>query len=49
VTGAILGAYVGANALPESWKNIVLKTNKEIVGIDLITLANRITAQAYPQ
>jgi hypothetical protein len=48
VTGAILGAYVGAKGLPKQWKEIVLKTNREIVGIDLIQLAKKITDQTFP-
>ncbi|MBK8502631.1 MAG: ADP-ribosylglycohydrolase family protein [Saprospiraceae bacterium] len=47
VTGAILGAYTGAKNLPDDWKKIVEKTNKEIIGIDLEKIADQITAKAF--
>lgn len=44
ITGAILGAYWGASALPEHLVNPVLKTNKNQLGIDLPALAERMEA-----
>lgn len=47
VTGAILGAFVGARNLPPDWSEIVLNTSKEIVGIDLEAMANKITTKIF--
>ena len=47
VTGAIMGAYLGAKNLPSDWKKIIEKTNKEIVGINLEKIAREITAKAF--
>ena len=44
VTGAILGAYCGAEKLPPKLVEQVLKTNKEELGIDLEDLAQRYVA-----
>lgn len=41
ITGAILGAYWGASALPEHLVTPVLQTNKHQLGIDLPALAER--------
>ena len=52
VTGAILGAYHGYNAIPEDLKSTVLKTNKEKLGIDLEDMAKQVTERvlkAYNQ
>jgi len=43
VAGAILGAYWGFNGLPKSLRDPVVKTNKINLGIDLETLAAKIT------
>ena len=43
VTGAPLGAYVGAEALPQSWVQTTLETNRAI-GIDLDELADHLAA-----
>jgi hypothetical protein len=43
VTGAILGAYYGFDKLPQDMKTLILKTNKERLGIDLEDLAERLT------
>jgi hypothetical protein len=42
VTGAILGAYLGAGKLPPDWVRQSLEQNKAL-GIDLESLANRMT------
>lgn len=47
VTGAIMGALVGANNLPAEWRQIVEKTNKEVVGIDLEEIAKKIVNKAF--
>ena len=44
VTGAILGAYLGASNLPDDWKSTALKINRDNLGIDLEELANQIFA-----
>lgn len=41
ITGAILGAYLGASQLPAHLVDPVLKTNKNQLGIDLPALAKR--------
>ena len=43
VTGAVLGAYVGADALPESWVQTTLERNRAI-GLDLEKLTDRLVA-----
>jgi len=43
IAGGILGAYWGANQLPEKMKKQVLTTNKEKLGIDLEKLAKDLT------
>ena len=47
VTGAILGAYTGAQNLPAEWKKTVLQNNRDVVGIDLEKLAKEITEKAF--
>lgn len=47
VTGAILGAYHGFNKLPKDLREKVLKTNKDIVKIDLETLAKDLTEARF--
>ncbi len=47
VTGAILGAYMGASQLPDDWKTVVQKTSKNIVGIDLEEIALKMTEKVY--
>jgi hypothetical protein len=42
VTGAVLGAYLGAARLPEEWVRQSLEKNRDL-GIDLETLADRLT------
>jgi hypothetical protein len=48
IAGAILGAYHGAEKLPEDQKNLVLQVNKDVLGIDLIELANNLTDKMMP-
>ena len=43
VTGALLGAYVGAEALPERWVHTTLERNRAI-GLDLEDLTDRLLA-----
>lgn len=43
IAGGILGAFWGANALPEKMKKQVLTTSKQKLGIDLEDLANELT------
>ena len=43
VTGAVLGAYVGADALSESWVQTTLERNRAI-GLDLEKLTDRLVA-----
>ena len=43
VAGSILGAYLGFNELPESFKEQVLTTNSKNLGIDLEKLAHDFT------
>ncbi|MEM7571888.1 MAG: ADP-ribosylglycohydrolase family protein [Bacteroidota bacterium] len=43
VTGAILGAYHGAAALPAEMKELVIRVNREELGIDLVDLAAELT------
>ena len=42
VTGAILGAYLGAEKLPQDWVKQSLEKNRGL-GIDLEALADRLT------
>ncbi|MDN5212807.1 ADP-ribosylglycohydrolase family protein [Fulvivirgaceae bacterium BMA12] len=46
VAGMILGAQLGFKNLPDTLKEAVMHTNKEILGIDLETLANEVVAAA---
>nr|MCU0341174.1 ADP-ribosylglycohydrolase family protein [Spirosomataceae bacterium] len=43
IAGGILGAFWGADGLPQKMKQQVLTTNKEKLGIDLEKLANDLT------
>lgn len=43
VTGAILGAYHGAAALPAEMKELVIRVNREELGIDLEGLATELS------
>jgi len=43
VTGAVLGAYLGADALPERWVRTTLERNRAI-GLDLEALTDRLAA-----
>ena len=45
VVGAILGAYLDYDALPEDLKTEVVKVSREVIGIDLEELANDLYAQ----
>jgi ADP-ribosylglycohydrolase len=45
ITGTILGAFHGFQALPEDMRSAVLKTNREVLGIDLEEIAGRLTDQ----
>lgn len=47
VTGAILGAMLGAGALPEDWSDQAISTNRDVVGIDLEELAGELVQVAY--
>lgn len=47
VVGAIIGAFVGFEKLPSDIKNKVLNVNKEKLGIDLKSLAERIAEAVY--
>jgi hypothetical protein len=47
VTGAILGAWLGASQLPAGWFTKAIKTNRETVGIDLEELARQVVQTAY--
>ncbi len=49
VTGAILGAFVGYEGLPDGLAQQALKTNKEVVGIDLAKLADDLVAKRFPK
>ncbi len=44
VTGSILGALHGYLQLPQDWKDTVMKTNKNQLGIDLESLAMELTS-----
>lgn len=44
VAGGILGAYYGFSQLPEVERQTILKVNKELLGIDLELVANRLTS-----
>jgi len=43
VAGAILGAYLGYQKLPEDLKSTTIATNRKNLGIDLVQLASEIT------
>ncbi len=45
VTGAILGAYWGADKLPEQMKKQILLTNQELLNTDLQQLASQLAKQ----
>jgi hypothetical protein len=45
IAGAILGAYLGADRLPQDQVKTVIRVNREILGIDLPALAAQMTAQ----
>lgn len=47
VTGAILGAYWGYSKLPKDLVAQTIKTNSEVVGIDLEALAKKMADAAY--
>lgn len=47
VTGAIMGALYGFNQLPVKLRDQVLKTNKEIVGIDLKKMAEDLAERRW--
>jgi ADP-ribosylglycohydrolase len=47
VTGAILGAYLGFEALPPELAETSLKANEELLGISLKDLARDLTGQVY--
>ncbi|MEP7323227.1 MAG: ADP-ribosylglycohydrolase family protein [Saprospiraceae bacterium] len=47
VTGAIMGAYCGFNKIPIKLREQVIKTNKEIVGIDLMKMAEELAAKRW--
>ena len=44
ITGAVLGAHHGFNAIPDDLKNPVLTTSKEQLGIDLESLADEVVS-----
>lgn len=48
IAGAILGAYHGADKLPKDQTTLVLQVNKDVLGIDLIELANQLTDMMMP-
>ncbi len=48
VTGAILGAYWGAERLPSPWVEKVTETSRNIIGIDLEALAQEIVDVSFP-
>lgn len=47
VTGAILGAYLGYEDLPQDLARTSLQVNEDILGISLKTLAEDLTEQVY--
>jgi ADP-ribosylglycohydrolase len=47
ITGAILGAYWGANKLPQALVKKSLAVNKKVVGLDLKMLAEQMTNACY--
>ena len=49
VAGMILGAYVGYNDLPNALKEMSIRVNKEVVGIDLEELAHKLADYYYPE
>ena len=48
IAGAILGAYHGADKLPEKPSTQVLQVNKQELGIDLVELADQLTDMMMP-
>ena len=48
ITGAILGAYLGYERLPKGLSEPVIKTSREVMGIDLEILAQQLTNQVFP-
>lgn len=47
VTGAILGAYWGAERLPADWSTQVVQVNRDQLGINLEKMATELVAAAY--
>jgi len=47
VTGAILGAYVGYAGLPQGMSQVVMRTSKDVMGIDLELLATQLSEQRF--
>lgn len=47
ITGAILGAYLGAKGLPQDWTSIITEASKQEVGIDLAALANEMVSVGF--
>ena len=45
----ILGAKDGFSELPENLKSTVVQTNKEVLGIDLVMMAEELTALKFPK
>ncbi|MEM9327649.1 MAG: ADP-ribosylglycohydrolase family protein [Bacteroidota bacterium] len=48
VAGAILGAYLGFEQLPQEMARGVMSVSKETIGIDLEALAQALTEQQFP-
>jgi ADP-ribosylglycohydrolase len=48
VTGAILGAYLGYQALPQDMARGVITVSKQTMGIDLESLARQLTDHQFP-
>jgi len=49
IAGAILGAYWGADRLPPGMTQKVLEVNRNELGLDLVQLADQMTAWRYAQ
>lgn len=47
ITGAILGAQIGAKQLPAAWKEAALQVNRDLLGMDLEKLADELVAVGY--